>query len=332
MRCLTLADALADKGADCTFVCRKANGNLLELIENRGFKSHALPADVTAEQDWMQTNAFIETLKHKPLWLVVDHYNLDIEWERHIRPVVYNTMVIDDMANRKHMCELLLDQNLVPDMSHRYKDLIEGRCVELFGPKYALLRDEFAEERKQVTKRKFPPESILVNFGGGDHKSMCLMTMRALKMAGYKGKVTLVAGGLNPDMDELEALATARPNTEFHKTTNKMATLMREADLAIGASGSTTWERMCLGLPCVTIAIAENQVEIASFLGKHHYAFYAGLANDIITESFAEYLEEVLADEEKFRGIEQYSMDHVDGKGAHFVADIMLDKDNGVLK
>ena len=332
MRCLTLADALKQKGATCLFVCRAAKGNIIEHIKAQGFAVHPLPENVNVEQDWQQTVAFLKTLKHPPYWLVVDHYHLDATWEGHLRPYVNHILVIDDMANRPHMCDVLLDQNMVPDMSHRYTGLLKGKSIELLGPKYALLRPEFVEARKQVTKRTFPPKHVLVNFGGGDHKSMCLMSLRALNYMGYPGGVTLVAGGNNPDMDELEALCAKRPNTTFYKTTDNMAELMRRADIAIGAGGATTWERMCMGLPCVTVAIADNQVEIAKFLGENHYTFYAGLADELTPQSLATYLEEVFFDEEKFRGIEQYAMGHVDGQGAPTLAHILLDKDSEVFK
>ena len=332
IRCLTLAHAMKAKGATCVFVCRDAKGNLNDYIEAKGFTVHALPDDVTAEQDWQQTTKFVKGLKQTPFWLVVDHYHLDVKWEHQLRPYVGHIMVIDDMANREHVCDLLLDQNMVPDMAHRYKGLLHGRVVELLGPKYALLRDEFLEERAKVTKRTFTPKHVLINFGGGDHKSMCLMSLRALSYMGYPGKVTLVAGGNNPDLNELEILCSKRPNTTFLKSTNKMAELMREADIAIGAGGSTTWERMCLGLPCVTIAVAENQVEIAEFLGENHYTFYAGLAKNLTPQKLATYLQQVFFDEKKFRGIEEHSSAHVDGTGAQTIASILLDKDNEVLK
>lgn len=327
MRCLTLAHALREKGADCVFICRKAAGNLLAYIEQQGFKTHALPENINTKEDHQRTVEFLHTFKHPPHWLVVDHYFLNAEWEGHLRPHVQHILVIDDLANRPHNCDLLLDQNMVPDMAHRYVGLLPDRCTQLLGPKYALLRPEFAEERKHVMNRQFPPKHVLLNFGGGDQRGMTLLSLKALSIAGYGGKLTVVAGAQNLDAAAIEAACQKRPNTTYLTTTNEMAKLMRGADLAIGAGGSTTWERMCLGLPCVTVAIADNQVEITKFLGDNHYTFYAGLAEALTPETFAKYLEKVFVDKEKFKGIEQYAQTHVDGKGASLVAEIVLSKE-----
>jgi len=326
MRCLTLAHALHNKGAICAFVCRKAQGNLLEYIEQQGFKTHVLPESINTNEDHTLTAAFVKTLKHPPEWLVVDHYFLDKTWESHLRPHVHKIMVIDDLANRPHDCDLLLDQNMVPDMAHRYVGRLPDRCTQLLGPKYALLRPEFAEERRHIMNRTFPPKHILLNFGGGDKEGMILKSLQALYIAGYADKLTVVAGSQNPDAQLIEAACQKRPNTTYFATTHDMAKLMRAADLAIGAGGSTTWERMCLGLPCVTVTIADNQVEIAKFLSDNHYTFYAGFAAELTPEKLAKYLEKVFQDKEKFRGIEQYAHNHVDGNGTDIIADILLSK------
>ncbi len=332
IRCLTLAKALTKKGSICMFVCKKAEGDLIEQIKTQGHLVHVLPALTTPEQDWQHTTAFVKTLKHSPDWLIVDHYGLDVKWEDKLRHNANKLMVIDDLANREHVCDLLLDQNMVHDMAHRYKGLLHGKCVELLGPKYALLRPEFAAEKKRIIKRTFPPRHVLITFGGTDHENMALLSLKALNYMGYPGQVTLVAGQNNQNTAELELMCSKRPNTTFMQSTDKMAEIMRKADIAIGAAGMTTWERMCLGLPCVTIAVNENQVEMAEFLGSNHYSFYAGTSASLTSQKLATYLENVFFDSKKFRGIEKYAVDHVDGNGATDIADILLDKDSILLK
>jgi UDP-2,4-diacetamido-2,4,6-trideoxy-beta-L-altropyranose hydrolase len=47
-----------------------------------------------------------------------------------------------------------------------------------------------------------------------------------------------------------------------------MGELMLEADLCIGAAGSTSWERCTLGLPAIVFCIADNQRSVVDALSK----------------------------------------------------------------
>jgi len=126
MRCLTLADALREQDAECQFVCREHEGHLMGYIRSRGHDTHALPrtrpsssfeSDL-AHASWLgvdwQTDAAQtrQALGNAALdWLIVDHYALDRPWESALRSSCKRIMVIDDLADRQHDCDLLLDQN-----------------------------------------------------------------------------------------------------------------------------------------------------------------------------------------------------------------------------
>ena len=186
MRCLALAEELKKNGFDITFITRAHEGNLNGLISDKGMKVAELSAPdsrsapvgngcsddcaewlgVTQEQDARETiNALGKTI---PYWLIVDHYGLDELWEKTIRPHVKKIMVIDDLANRHHDCEMLLDQNWFDDKESRYRGLVPAGCTQLFGPEYALLRPEFAEARKNLKPRTGEVKRIFVFFGGAD--------------------------------------------------------------------------------------------------------------------------------------------------------------------
>ena len=163
MRCLTLAEYLKKRGAKITFISRLHEGNLFEHISKKDIEIIALPkpevfahASSNTERDnhaeWLgvsQENDAKETIKalgdDQPDWLVVDHYGLDEVWEKAVRSYVKNIMVIDDLANRSHCCDMLLDQNRFENMETRYDALVHAGCTRLIGPKYALLRTEFTE-------------------------------------------------------------------------------------------------------------------------------------------------------------------------------------------
>ena len=187
MRCLTLADALRERGAECRFVCREHAGNLLDVIRQRGFEAYGLPLGdaVTAKSDvsdnllplhaaWLgadwasdaeQTLAAIGDTKFD--WLIVDHYALDARWEHRLRCSCHRLMVIDDLADRVHDCDLLLDQNLGRTAAD-YKERVPATCTVLAGAQYALLRPEFAALRAYSLERRAHPKlkRLLITMGG----------------------------------------------------------------------------------------------------------------------------------------------------------------------
>lgn len=294
MRCLTLANALAENGASCHFICRAHDGHLGSLIEQKGHRVTLLP---TAErQNNVVDGGDEQTLYAKWLgcswendatacqrimeeaqadWLVVDHYGLDAQWEAELRPHAKNIMVIDDLANRAHDCDVLLDQNL-GSTETAYRTLVPDHCQLFIGPKYALLRPEFAQWRPYSLARRKPPklERILITMGGVDKDNVTAEVLNALAEClpslHDKIKVSVVMGHLAPHLEQVQQLSDTMPfDTEVLVGVENMAELMANSDLAIGASGSTSWERCCLGLPSIFIVLADNQKVIAEFLESH---------------------------------------------------------------
>ncbi len=292
MRCLTLADALRERGTEVHFVCRKLPGHLGEVLANKHYPVYWLPppdADATtipahtAHSSWLgvpwemdaeQIQNWLATLPEVD-WLIVDHYALDQAWESQLRPKVQRIMVIDDLADRPHECDLLLDQNLYEDMEQRYTGLVPQACRLLLGPRYALLRPEFLEARKNLRQRDGTVRRILVFFGGADPSNETAKALRAIQLLDRPDiAVDVVVGSANPHRSAIEALCAELPNTRFYCQVSNMAELMAKADLAIGAGGSVTWERFCLALPSLVISIAKNQLELIETLAKMGQVFY----------------------------------------------------------
>lgn len=290
MRCLTLAQALAAKGAECHFICREHPGNLIDMINSKGFKIHTLPVldtetnesqpahgQALAHSHWLgasqlqdaaQTSFIIQSMDLD--WLVVDHYALDATWEETLKPFYKRLMVIDDLADRKHVCDLLLDQNLGRE-AHHYAELVPEACSLMIGPKFALLRPEFAELREYSLKRRSSGElkHILITMGGVDSPNATGQILSELKRCALpeNSSVTVVLGESAPWLDKVGQEAALVPwATEVLVNINDMAVRMSNADLCIGAAGGTAWERCCLGLPSFIVAIAENQMSGATAL------------------------------------------------------------------
>ncbi len=273
MRCLTLADALKERGAQIRFVSRHMPEHLREMVSTKGHEFAPLngisgqqtPGDssyahwlgVTQAQDARDTThaLFDQTWD----WLIVDHYALDARWETALRNTAKHILVIDDIADRQHDCDVLLDQNFYADMDTRYAGKVPAHCQLLLGPRFALLREEFRRMREKVKPRIGPVKRILIFFGGVDADNYTSCAIEALAdISNSNLHVDVVIGAQHPDLEKIE---TACAEHEFicHVQTNRMAEFMGEADLVIGAGGSTTWERCCLGLPALTICAADNQ-------------------------------------------------------------------------
>ena len=289
MRCLTLADALAADGAECHFLCREHLGNLIEAIRARGYPIHTLPAQpatapTTQEEarplahaawlgaswqdDARQSREALERLA--PDWLVVDHYGLDTRWEQRVLLQDGRLLVIDDLADREHCADLLLDQNL-GRQADDYDGLVPDHCMRLIGPRYALLRPEFARLRDASLARRATPrlERLLITMGGVDKDNATAQVLEALTACVLPGdcRISVVMGGNAPWLAQVKAQAAAMPwSTEVVVNVIDMAERMTEADLAIGAAGSTSWERCCLGLPTLMVVLADNQRIIANAL------------------------------------------------------------------
>jgi len=299
MRCLTLATALRARGASCHFVSREHEGHLIELVRQRGFEVTALAcehAPVTgggpAHASWLgcaweidaeQTRALVTTLK--PDWLVLDHYALDKRWERLVLGAHTKLLIIDDLADRAHMCDLLVDQNLGRVEDH-YSALVPQGCDVLAGPAYALLRPEFPRLRTVSLARREGAalRHILVNMGGVDQPNATGAALAALYEAKLPSdcRISVVMGMQAPWIAEVQEFAARMPwKTEVLVNISDMAERMSDSDLAIGAAGSTSWERCCLGLPTVMVILAANQESGAAALDDAGAALLLGHVGDI---------------------------------------------------
>jgi UDP-2,4-diacetamido-2,4,6-trideoxy-beta-L-altropyranose hydrolase len=300
MRCLALADALVTRGAACLFVCRGHDGHLRDLIVERGHRVTLLadaPFDPRyaldlAHADWLGTDWHTDAIATRtalaafgPDALVVDHYALDARWEDVQREVVACVLAIDDLADRPHRCDVLLDHNWhgeQADARERYRDRVASSCECLLGPQYALLKPEFAQWRAQTPAHDGSVRRVLVFMGGADAGNETAKVMRALMHDDLRAlALDVVIGRSHPDPAGIAALVAARPGTVLHVALPSLAELMAKADLAIGAGGTTTWERLCLGLPTLIISVADNQTESNRALHDAGYVNFLGTSDTV---------------------------------------------------
>ncbi|MHB8056652.1 MAG: UDP-2,4-diacetamido-2,4,6-trideoxy-beta-L-altropyranose hydrolase [Desulfuromonadaceae bacterium] len=340
MRCLTLADELRQRGADIMFVCREHPGNMIGLIAAKGYPvvrlaqaeaeyaeasadlAHAAWLGVAWQQDAAETITAVRNAE--PQWLIIDHYALDRRWEEMLRPYVEKIMAIDDLADRPHDCDLLLDQNLYEGMETRYDTLVPKSCKKLLGPKYALLRPEFAAARKNLRQRDGIVKRILVFFGGVDPTNETQKTLQAL--AGINDRqfdVDVVVGGGNLYKEQIKKICAANDGFHYHCQVDNMAELIAAADLAIGAGGATTWERCSVGLPSFITVLAKNQQKLAETGARQGLFFYLGKSATVTIEKIAGAISLFSTSPESLQAYSSRALATVDAKGTQRVASML---------
>ena len=321
-RCLTLAAALRAAGGRVEFVCRKLSGDLLDRIAREGFPACELPATATtAAADARETCRALDA--HGPVdWLIVDHYGLGAAWERSMRTHAQRVMVIDDLADRRHDCDLLLDQNIVANAARRYHGLVPDQCALLLGPEYALLQAVYRELHEQTPLRQGRVRRILISWGGADNFGLTGRSLAAVLRATAGGvAVDVVVTRGHRDADEVRRFAQRYPNVSVHADLPSLAPLLAVADVSIGACGTTSWERLCLGVPSIVVTVAENQRAIAQELSRRDLIMYLGHYDQVTDDQMVRAVQEVLTRELTAWSAACRAV--VDGSGAERVATVL---------
>ncbi len=343
MRCLTLANELREGGAEIRFVCRKLSGNLDKIIQKHHFMISFLPEarstvnvtnkgpydvewlGVSWEQDASETISAVQSFNID--WLVVDHYGIDNRWLRKLRKYVRNILVIDDLSNREFDCDILLNQTYgLSDTDYLGK--VPEACKLLIGSKYSLVRPEFSALRGKAKEKRRKPikiKRLLISLGNMDPENYTLRILKGLQNINWhtKPSIDVVLGADAPHLEVVKKYINYQ-SLEINLRTDviDMEDLLLEADLAIGAGGTTSWERCCLGLPSILIQIADNQKKVINNLVK------AGAAitvkdNDIESGLTFEF-NRLQTDLSELYIISEQAFKITEGKGGRILASMMM--------
>ncbi|QED49200.1 UDP-2,4-diacetamido-2,4,6-trideoxy-beta-L-altropyranose hydrolase [Cytobacillus dafuensis] len=301
MRCLIIADELK-KQHQCSsiiFICREFQGNMIDFIMKKGYQVRLLPSINSTEtanskkidSSWLGTsweNDAKQTIHifkelHEPIdWIIIDHYGIDSRWQKEVKEHVNKIMVIDDLANRSHFCDVILDQNFYHDYNSRYDSLVPKRCIKLLGPDYVLLRPEFMITEKKAIDKIKKKRKIFISFGGADPTNETEKALNALKKikTNHDLEIDVVVGKGNPHKERIKRICDTGSFRYFCQV-NNIAQLMADADLAIGAGGISIYERLYMGLPSITISTADNQTKALNDLALEGYVYYLGESKEV---------------------------------------------------
>jgi UDP-2,4-diacetamido-2,4,6-trideoxy-beta-L-altropyranose hydrolase len=331
MRCLTLADALAARGASCHFLSREGGNNLMALVCQRGHRTITLPSSNMATDahayrlDWcFDSERTLEAMADlSPAWLVVDHYGIDAKWEHKARLAARKIMVIDDLADRPHDCNLLLDQTMVATQPQRYDELLPDGCLRKLGPAHVMLRPEF-----ELTPRPTIGQGVRkvhVYIGSNDQTNQTSKVVEALAEFPQLSAVVIL-GHAHPYAEQILGMAHEQRHIEFRLFDTQVAHSMRSADLGIGVCGMAAWERCAASLPSLVTITAENQRPDALALEHAGALEIVGDANSLTAKDWVHAIGRIVNDNQKLAAMSQSAYEVVAGHSRNFseLVDLMV--------
>lgn len=325
MRCLALAYALKANGMKVTFYCRLHEGNMIQRIQKEGFSVVKMPllqdsGKLNGYEHWLGSSeeqdakAFIAQLPQDVSTVIVDHYGISHIWEKLVRAHVDKIAVIDDLADRNHDCDILIDQNLWPDIDTRYNHLVPDHCIKLLGPEYALLRNSFSELRAE---RKKKDDLLITFFGGADPTGESQKVVKALSTFETLPFDVIVIYGANEQLKTSSYINQLPSLVQLVPSIPNFDQVLSRAKYVIGASGISNWERFCLNVNASLVAVADNQIQLAKHLGEIGAANFLGEARNIDS---SDYIKEFNSLINHWSNIEKNILIEVDGLGAMKVA------------
>ena len=321
MRCLALADGLAADGWRCSFAVGSKTHETVPALAVSGHECFIVDG-----VDETTPASLAQRFPNGVELLVVDHYGCGDEFEGACRPWARRILAIDDLANRPHDCDFLLDQTL-GRRAEEYRSKIPANCRLLLGPRFAPLRLQFAVARQRFAngqRRAGPLRRILVSLGASDPHGLTTVALQGLIATGLGVEIDVVLAPNDPKRAVLEDLAAGSAfRINLHAGVSDMAAFMARADLAIGAAGVSSWERCCLGLASLIVVTAENQLEIVGALERAGAIRLLGRSPSITPETVAEAVLALAKDEAGRARMSARASAICDGLGAQRVQEAL---------
>ena len=348
MRCLALADELRKTKSEVLFIASNIEQIWMDIIREKKYECENIVSSSDRNRSSMYTTKYShcrfsnnsidwqkdsreakEVMRHRKTdWLIVDHYELDWRWESSMRNYANRIMVIDDLANRKHDCDLLLDCVYGRELDD-YQHLVSQGCQFLLGIKHTLLRPEFSNwriyslhRRRQVKKI----QKILISLGGVDRENLTGTVIRLLSQVDWipDAEVDIIIGHGFKYKSKIEGIIANSPikKVTLNSSVTDMAIRIANADFGIGAFGVSTWERFCLGLPSINIITEANQINVTARLKRLQFA--GVIFSESIERALLTHLDRMTNDEGVYIQISDEISKLVDGRGTYRVAKQMM--------
>ncbi|MBN1688182.1 MAG: UDP-2,4-diacetamido-2,4,6-trideoxy-beta-L-altropyranose hydrolase [Candidatus Omnitrophica bacterium] len=325
IRCTVLAEAVRDIGAEVFFITNDSEGYTSQMLQKHGFRFYLISASNWAA-DAEETRRLLESEGCDAQWLIVDHYGWDHRGENRVKDCVGKIIIIDDLANRRHEGDLIIDSTFGEDGT-RYCGLISGHCHGLFGSKYVLLKSEFRKERACIRSnaRTWDRRHIHLFFGGMDTRNHTVRFSKLLLESLSDIEITAVVSKAYRYPKDLMSLQRSyETRFRFQQDVQNMASTMLPCNMAVGAPGTTTWERACMGLVGAYLSISQNQIPILKRLKESGFCEYFGSAETITENEFLNQFRKFVMETGQLSRMRDLSFQAVDGRGTERVVDYLL--------
>lgn len=351
MRCLRLAHYIKRYGHDVFFISRNHLGNINSRVSSRDIRVIEITKNVNLDfsdqesnlthSHWLGTSWEVDAkqtenvlVEHGSDWIIVDHYALDWRWERYIkrRFNACKIMVIDDLADRLHQCNILLDQNINPKALNRYTSLVPLDCTKLMGPQFALIDERYSQLHSAAINTKIEKiENILVYFGGADIGGLTIKVIEALSKSSFTSsgrKLSVILQKETPDYSNVQNICDDY-SFALYNYIEDFPTFLSKFDFIIGAGGSTSWERLSLGIPGTIYALADNQKEVSLELEKLATSIFLGTVEEFNPDRLVESLNRIFEDKKRYQEMRSRCLGVCDGNGIRRVYAILMGDNYG---
>lgn len=346
-RCLTLAQELRRRGASVSFIVRDHEPGWYRQVDAAGVRVVSLPRppsnariSLQDHRTWagvpegIDAEQTLNVLRHAPHHLlIVDHYGLGLGWERKVGRSVERMVAIDDLPDRVHDVDILIDQNLTASQRHASEVFARRGGQALLGPRYALLNPSYLHARELGSNEDRRDQRVLVYFGGSDPAGLTRLTIEVLGEERFRHlQVDVVLGPATKDAEAIRAMAVVDERLRVHTQLPSLAGLLMHANVAVGAGGATTWERACLAVPSIVVAVAANQLVNARLLQDAGAARYVGTVDAATRDRVREALISLVANERARRGMAEAAARLVDGWGVWRATEVLLPSSVAALR
>jgi UDP-2,4-diacetamido-2,4,6-trideoxy-beta-L-altropyranose hydrolase len=313
MRCLALAQGWRDGGGNVVFAMAESTPAIDQHLRTEGVDVAKLKPSLSTFEDAREVSKLARD--DRATWVVVDGYHFDSEYQRSLTNAGLKLLFVDDCAQcGHHFADLVLDQN-----AHANAEMYANResyTRLLLGPRFVLLRRDFQLWRHWERRIPGIARRLLITMGGSDPDQLTLRLIEALpKISLSNVEITVVAGGSNPLLSELQQ--ASRDSGEIHlvSNTNNMPELMAQSDLAIICAGGTLWELLYMGCPTLSYSRTPIQAAIISELNTAGVVRSLGSVEDFEESMLATAVDDLVASQEAREKMARLGRRLVDGGG-----------------
>lgn len=321
MRCLALAQCCREAQGEVAFILAQENAYAQARLEHEGIRCEVLAQTPGSVEDARATLDIVEQIQGH--WLIVDGYHFNKSWFSIVSEMPTKVGLWTDYVQETDLgIDLVINQNehatsaecraISPDAKH------------LFGLRHFVLRKEFRAKIKSRSPKNRHVSRLLITLGGADPENTTCRIVQALKNFGRLESIDVVVGANNSHLAQIRALVAGDEKVVVHRNVENMPGLMEAADLAISAAGITLWELAYMGVPTLTVVLAENQKPLAQAAEALSISKNLGWAKDLDEGVLLELLGQLMRDDEALRSMSVAGIQAVDGVGAERISDYLL--------